>query len=84
MIYTVSITSQGQISIPAPLRRKLGLNKKQKALISEDGGKLVVEPIKDFLQMKGSLRSNKPPLDPKKLDQLFGEYLAKEAIKGQE
>lgn len=55
MVYTVSITSQGQISIPAKLRRKLGLHKNQKALVSEEKGKLIVEPVKDFLKLGGSL-----------------------------
>lgn len=55
MIYTVSITSQGQISIPAPLRRKLGLDKNKKALIREENGELVVKPVKDFSELGGSL-----------------------------
>lgn len=83
MTYTVSITSQGQISIPAPLRRKLGLEKNKKALVSEENGTIVVQPIKDFLQMKGTLKSNKK-YDPKKVRQAFEEYLAKEVVKGLE
>lgn len=55
MAYTVSITSQGQISIPAKLRRKLGLHKKQQAIISERNGELVVKPVVDFLELGGSL-----------------------------
>lgn len=56
MTYTVSITSQGQISIPAALRRELGLDKTKKALISKQGSKLIVEPIPDLLSMKGALK----------------------------
>lgn len=82
MVYTVSITSQGQISIPAPLRRKLGLEKHKKALVSEDKGSLIIEPIKDLLEMRGSLKTNKPPLSNQKLHELFGKYLAEEAVKG--
>ena len=55
MTYTVSITSQGQISIPAPLRRKLGLDKNKKALVREENGELVVKPVKDFMELAGSL-----------------------------
>ena len=56
MVYTVSITSQGQISIPAKFRKELGLEERKKALIKRVGDKLVVEPIEDFLQLKGSLK----------------------------
>lgn len=56
MVYTVSITSQGQISIPAKFRRELGLNNGKKALISRDGERLVVEPIQDLFSLKGVLK----------------------------
>ena len=52
-MYTVSITSQGQLSIPAELRRKLGLMKKSRAIISNDNGKLVIEPVPDILDLAG-------------------------------
>lgn len=64
MTYIVSITSQGQISIPVKLRRKLGLDKNKKALITESNGELIVKPVKDFLELGGSLSEyaikNKP------------------------
>lgn len=56
MSYIVSITSQGQISIPAKIRRELGLNRNKKALVKREGNKLVVEPVGDFLALGGSLR----------------------------
>lgn len=78
----VSITSQGQISIPAKMRRELGLNEKEQALVSVENGKVIVKPIKDLLDLRGSLKTNKRPLTNKELHEAFGEYLAKEAIKG--
>lgn len=56
MTYTVSITSQGQISIPAKFRRELGLEKHKKALVRKEGDRLVIEPVEDFLQLEGSLK----------------------------
>ncbi len=53
MVYTVTITSQGQISIPAKIRRKLGLDKNKKAIVTEEKGKIIVEPVKDLLELKG-------------------------------
>ena len=55
MVYTVSITSQGQISIPAKLRRELGLDKSSKALVSVKEKRIIVEPISDLLSLNGSL-----------------------------
>lgn len=79
MTYTVSITSQGQISIPAKLRRQFGLDKTRKALVSVVDDKIVVEPVRDFLEMGGDLQT---PLkiSPKKIREAFGDYLAKEAV----
>ena len=56
MTYTVSITSQGQISIPIAFRRALDLDKTKKAIISKQGNTLIVEPIPDLLSLRGSLR----------------------------
>lgn len=78
MVYTVSITSQGQISIPAKLRRELGLGSGKKALVSVKEDKIIVEPVKDLLELRGSLKTNKKPLSNQELHDLFSEYLAKE------
>lgn len=73
MTHTVSITSQGQISIPASFRKKLGLSKNTKAFITEREGKLIIEPVKDFLQMRGSIKTNKRPL----LNKEMHDFVAK-------
>ncbi len=83
MTYTVSITSQGQISIPAKLRRQLGLQKGTKALVSAEEDKLIIEPVEDLLNLKGIFKTNKK-IPFKKIHQAFGDYLAKEATKGLE
>ena len=62
MVFTVSITSQGQISIPAKIRKELGLFEKRKAIVSIHEGKMVVEPIRDFFELRGSLKTKKKPL----------------------
>ena len=79
MTYTVSITSQGQISIPVKIRRQLGLEKAKKALVSVQEGKVVVEPVKDFLELGGSLKTN-IKVSPRKMRQAFEQYLAEEAV----
>ncbi len=81
MIYTVSITSQGQISIPIKLRRDLGLNKTKRALVSSRDGKIIVEPVKDLLDLKGSFKTN-IKATPRQIREAFENYLAEEAVKG--
>jgi AbrB family looped-hinge helix DNA binding protein len=81
MTYTVTITSQGQISIPARFRRELELEHTRKAHISKEGGRLILEPIKDLLSLGGSLKTNKKPLSNKELDETVGEAIAEEYAK---
>lgn len=57
MQYTVSITSQGQITIPISLRRELGIKGSVKATITKDGNSFIVNPKKDFWLLGGSLKS---------------------------
>ncbi len=81
MVYTVSITSQGQISIPAKLRRELGLGSGKRALVSVEGERLIIEPVADLLDLKGSLKTN-IKATPRQIREAFGQYLADEAVKG--
>ena len=80
-MYTVTITSQGQISIPAKLRRKLGLDKVRKAIVSEEKSKIVIEPMKDILELRGSFKTSKK-FSPRVIRKAFETYLAREAEKG--
>ena len=79
-MYTVSITSQGQISIPAKIRRELGLDKSQKAVVSVEEGKMVVKPIRDFFELKGSLKTNKRPITSQEIHERFAEYIARKVV----
>lgn len=78
MTYTVSITSQGQISIPAKIRRELGLFKKNKAIISVQDGAMTIEPVKDLLELGGSLKTNKKPLSNDELNDIVGTAIVEE------
>ena len=41
MIYIVSITSQGQISIPAKIRKALNLSRTNRAIVSVEKNKII-------------------------------------------
>lgn len=75
MSYIVSITSQGQISIPAKFRKELGLNKGQKAIVSNQAGVLTIEPVKDLLELRGSLKTN-IKASSSQIREAFGQYLS--------
>lgn len=84
MSHIVSITSQGQITIPAKLRRNLGLKKKGRALVRSEEGKIIIEPVKDILELAGSLNylTNKKRYNPRKAREMFERHLARQAVKG--
>lgn len=77
MTYLVTVTSQGQISIPAKLRRSLRLDRARVA-ISEEKGKLILEAVPDLLSLGGSLKTNKKPLSNKQLHELFAKAMAED------
>lgn len=53
----VSITSQGQLTIPVSIRRSFGIKGAVKAIIRKEKNFIVVEPKKDFWSLEGSLAS---------------------------
>ena len=72
-MYTVSLTSQGQISIPVQLRKLFNFDVTKKVTISETDGGLLIKPVVDFLELGGSLKTNKKPLSNEKLHEIFSE-----------
>ena len=52
-MYTVSITKQGQISIPAKFRKELNLNESKKATVKLENNRLIVEPVADIAELAG-------------------------------
>ena len=54
----VSITSQGQLTIPKSFLRDWGIISATKAIVHKKGDTMVVSPTKDFWSLEGSLRSN--------------------------
>lgn len=57
MEQVVSITSQGQLTIPKSLRTIFGIRGAGKAIVSREGDSIIVRPSGDFWGLSGSLRS---------------------------
>lgn len=60
MTYTVAITRQGQISIPAALRELLGFSVPGTAIIRHEGRKATIEPVRDIFSLRGMLHDSIP------------------------
>ena len=78
-MYPATITSQWQMSIPAPVRR--ALRGKKRVLVYENDDGLIIKPVKDFLELSGSLKTNKKPLTNSQLHKLFAKVMTLDAIK---
>lgn len=72
----ITVTSQGQISIPAKMRRKFALDKVRKATIEVEADKIVIKPIKDILEFKGIFKTHKK-VPYTKTRQAFEEALSR-------
>ncbi|HEV2398512.1 MAG TPA: AbrB/MazE/SpoVT family DNA-binding domain-containing protein [Candidatus Sulfotelmatobacter sp.] len=72
MPYSVTISSKGQLVIPAELRARLGIKKGTKAICSEENGRLVVAPIERVLdEIKGFLKPK--PGEPSAFEESLAE-----------
>lgn len=53
MNYFVTITSQGQLTIPAAIRKELSLDVTRKVVIRSENNSVVIEPVRDISEFKG-------------------------------
>lgn len=55
MTYTATVTSQGQITIPVEIRRKLKLDKNRKIVLKLENNTIFMESEPDIMQLSGAL-----------------------------
>jgi AbrB family looped-hinge helix DNA binding protein len=71
--YHTTVSSKGQVVIPAELREQLGLQKGTPATWKEENGRLVLTPITEQ-RIKETMGCLKPkPGEPSMFDELFAE-----------
>ncbi len=80
MIFPVTLTSQGQITIPAKARRELGFDKTKNLIAKTEDNKLILEAEPDLMSLSGSL--HKYALKNKTIDEIIEieENAAGEAV----
>lgn len=54
----VSITKQGQLTIPKSFRDVFGITGRTKAVLRREGSKIIVQPKKNFWKLSGALHSD--------------------------
>lgn len=50
-----TVSSKGQITLPAEARRAVGVRAGDRVLVRVRDGAIVIEPVGDFLALKGTL-----------------------------
>lgn len=62
---TGTVTSKGQLVIPARLRRRFGIKRGTVVAFMEDGGRIIVQPVtREFIRgLRGSLKGEPSALD---------------------
>jgi AbrB family looped-hinge helix DNA binding protein len=71
--YHTTISSKGQVVVPAQLREQLGLKKGTRATWTEEGGRLILMPITERLldEIQGFLKPR--PGEPSMFEEHFKE-----------
>jgi len=59
MMIPVSVTSQGQISIPIDIRRKFGLDTVRKALVEAKEDVIIIRPVRALTTLRGTFSTDK-------------------------
>lgn len=79
-MYTSTITTKGQATIPSPIRKKLKLKPGEKVVFEERGDEIVIKKNSDVDDLMGSLKTDKK-YDKKKIREAVGKMLAGRYLK---
>lgn len=81
MQYTTTITQKGQATIPAAIRKSLGIKPKSKIVFElKDSFEASIKPVSDFFALQGSVKSNKP-FNIEAMDKAVSKLLKREYAK---
>ena len=79
-LYTV-VTRKGQVTVPADIRKALGLKEGDKvAFVLQDGEARLMRRGSVVERTAGILRSNRPPVSAEQLREAAEEAIAEEAV----
>ena len=73
------VTRKGQVTVPAPIRREMGLEKGDKvAFVVEDGQVRLIRTPSVVQRTAGALKSRRPPLTAEQLREVAEQAIARE------
>lgn len=79
--YTSTPTQKGQVTIPAPMRKKFGIKPGRKVIFDDINGQLVIKTHAQLVhELAGSLKTN-IKWDKKKAFEAVGKMLAQNYLK---
>lgn len=83
MFYISTVTQKGQATIPAPIRKRLGLKPGEKIIFEEENSNEVfLKRAIDISELRGSLKPKvKIKYSDKKADEAIGKMFAEEYAK---
>jgi AbrB family looped-hinge helix DNA binding protein len=81
-MYKAKVTSKGQITIPAGVRKSMGLNPGEKIVFFEgEGGEFRLRRVGSIMDLRGCLAGLLPPLTIEEMDQAIGEAVTESYLK---
>ncbi len=81
MQFTTSVTQKGQATIPAAIRKVLGIKTNTKIVFElKNKNEAVIRPVTDFFSLKGSVKTDKP-FDLSAMEKAIGDDIVKKYVK---
>lgn len=82
MQFTTSVTQKGQATIPAPIRKSLGIKPNTKIVFElKNNNEVTLKPVVDFFSLKGSVKTDKPfnlnAMEKAIEDEIINKYVKK-------
>lgn len=79
--FTTTVTQRGQVTIPAEVRRKLGVKARDKVTFTMEDGKILVSPARFTLETAfGSVKPSRRPEDFEEMGRIVEEEVAQRVI----
>ena len=70
------VNIKGQVTIPANIRKLLGVEPQDKMVIMKEEDRIVIQPMPDIFSLMGSVKPINKPENLKKMRKKFIEYLS--------
>ncbi|HLB60082.1 MAG TPA: AbrB/MazE/SpoVT family DNA-binding domain-containing protein [Patescibacteria group bacterium] len=77
MLQPTTVNTKGQVTIPIHFRKKMNIRSGTKINFLEEGGRIVLDPIPDFLKLRGSVKTTLK-YDKKRAQKAIAEYITEE------